>query len=497
MNRSSAMWLVSILIGLLTGVPCPAGTEKPTEKAPAAAGPARADNPGAVELAEQPLDAPGLNLSVRLPVGCVYETTGIGTETRVSVKSSDDPKANAWLLQIYASLTRDAALTTAGVLDSIGTQRQSAETTINPKTRRRMKVRMFDRVDNLVIGGEPASRAYFDIPEDAAAPVTGYTVFNPAPGTFVIFQFDCPSGNVARDRPAIETAIATAVFRDQQAENARRKEGVQAGASLLSTLNAQELDAAALAEPLLLRLFKPGAGADGGDLEIGYQKLTIRKGQLGEVAAGDKTKWTRDQREFGYLVKIEARGLIYREGAPGGEPQAVLDSVSTFWLSSDRANETGSVINAMKRGKGTDTYVQNIVRRAGRLTVQSTGPGAPPDAKDYDKLPEAFINRVELTMLPRLVAARAEPALFNFYCYDFTASKITLRRDEFTKSADGAGWTWTSRPYEAQPDRIVTTDLDVRGNLIRRTADGVTTEPIKPEALRTLWEGRKLPIDGK
>lgn len=467
-----------------------------------------ASNPaGAVELSDRPVEVPGLNLMVRLPVGSVFESTGIATESRLHVKSSDDPRKNAWLLQVYSSITRDLALTSSGVLDSIREQRQAAETAVNPRTRRKMAVRETDRQDNLVINGQHASRAYYSVPEDANSPLTGYTVFNPAPGTFVIFQFDCPAGNAARDRPIIETAIATAVFRDQHAQAQARREGIEAATRLLSSLSDAELEAALQDEPVFQRLVRPASGAldDAAAAEIGYQKLTLRKGQRGEVSKASKLAWTSEEREFGYLARVEARGLVYAPGAAvstgsRGEqekPLAVIDSVSTFWLSRDRSTEIGAVVNAVKRGKNADTYVQNIVRRGGRMTVQTIAPGAEPVTQEYDTLPDGYISRVELAMLPRLIAARGEPGRFNFYFFDFTASRLAMRRDEFERRDGADAWHWTCLPYEAQPDRKVEADMDARGDTLRREADGIVTVPTTIDALKRLWEGRKLPVDDK
>lgn len=486
----------------------------------------------AAELADKPVDVPGLNLSIRLPVGAIAESSGVGLDSRLNVKSSSDPTKVQWLLQAFCSVSRDVTLKPAGVLDSIIEKRKSSQSAVNPATRRRMQVRAFDRTDTLIINGHQVSRVYLDVPEATNLPASGYTVFMPTPGTFVIVQFDCPSPNFAASRPVYETATATTTFRDQKIENTLRRHGLEEARRFLESLTQQEMEAAMPSEPVLLRLFKPGAGAGGMDLEVGYQKITLRKGQAGEVSNTDKFKWSRDDREFGLLAKIEARGLIFapgtesaaKEGVAGGqvEPQAVVDSVSTFWLSLDRKNETGSVINVVKRGDKADTYLQTFVRRGERLTVQANAPGQEPKTQDYDKLPEGYIGRVELAMLPRLVAARnaagATPApdanadgegaddaetVFNLYSFDFTAGKLAMRREEFTRiagegsAATTAGWSWISLPYEGQPDRRVEARIDAAGNLVTKSADGITTEPIEGQKLLKLWQDRKLPIDNK
>lgn len=453
---------------------------------------------GIAELAERPIEVPGLNLSIRLPVGTVAESQGIGADARLMVRSSDDPKQSRWLFQAFGSATRDSSLTPAGVLNSIGEQRRAQMVTVNPATRRRMQVREFDRTENLVINGQSAARAYFDVPEDPKSPVAGYTVFMPQTGSFVIMQFDCPAENLADARGVIETSIATASFRDQQTENVARREGLSATARFWESVTTADIDAALFPEPLLLRLFRPGAGPGGSDLEVGYQKITLRKGQLGEVAGADKFKWSREDREFGYLAKIEARALIFPAGedgstVPGADARAMVDSVTVFWLSSDRQNETGSVVNVIKSGDQADSYVQTFVRRGDRLTVKTTAPGQEPRAQDYDKVPTGYLGRVEFMLLPRLVAARGEPAAFHLYTFDLTQSKLTLRSDRFERSEAGDGWTWTAYPYEAQRDRRVESSLDARGDLLARSAEGLSTQAVEGQTLLRLWENVKLP----
>ncbi|MFM9956671.1 MAG: hypothetical protein ACKVZJ_01235 [Phycisphaerales bacterium] len=470
-----------------------------------------------VELADTPLDVPGLNLTVRMPVGAVAETSGVGTDSRLTVRSSEDPKKVGWLLQVFGSASRNASLTAKEVLDSIVEQRQSAQTAVNPATRRRMAVRPFDRDDKLIINGKPASRVYLDVPEANNLPSAGYTVFMPTPGQFVIFQFDCPTGNFAEARPVIETAIATTTFRNLEVENTLRRHGLEEGRLFLASLTREQIEAALPSEPVLFRVFRPGVGPGGEDLEVGYQKVTLRKGQMGEVGGADKTKWTRDDREFGLLVKIEARGLVFAPGAVEGAaagtdqppPQAVVDSVTVFWQSDDRSFENGSVVNVVKKDDKSETFVQTIVRRGERMTVQTTGPGQEPRTKDYDKLPDGYISRVDLTLLPRLVAQRPptpesellSEMLFNFYTFEFSSGKMALRRDEFrrlepsTGGKEPPGWDWLSMPYEAQKDRRVTAKLDHTGAMITREADGVRTEPADGPTLMRLWQDRKLPIE--
>lgn len=516
-NRHSAYVRIALLATAAASHTAPARAAEPPATAPAPA-----SSLFVAELADRPVDVPGLNLSVRLPVGAVAESSGVGLDSRLNVKSSPDPAKNLWLLQAFASVSRDATLTPAKVIDSIIEQRRNAQIAVNPATRRRMQVRAFDRTDDLVINSAPAARVYLDIPEATNLPSAGYTVFMPTPGTFIIFQFDCPAANLEAARPIVETAIATTAFRDQRAENALRKHGINEAQHFLSSLTTRDLEAALLSQPVLMRLYQPKTGPAGNDLEVGYQKITLRKGQAGEVSNTDKFKWTRDDREFGLLAKVEARGLIFPPGVEASavsaqatppEPLAIVDSVSIFWLSSDRANETGSVVNIVKRADKADTYVQTFIRRGQRLTVQTNAPAQPPKSQDYDKLPDGYISRVELALLPRLIALRAadpdnsENSVFNFYSFDFTAGKLAMRRDEFTPNpaptaapgvqtdAPRPGWSWLSLPYEGQPDRQVTATLDAAGNTITRSADGVTTEPIEGPALLQLWKDRKLPIE--
>lgn len=476
--------------------PAPASAPTPTGPAPI------------VELADRPLDLKAFGMTMRLPVGSEVEIAGVALDTKASIKSSSDPKKNRWLLQIYASVTREPDLTTAKVLDNIFAQRRTGEAGINPATRKRIQIRQFDRVDNLEINGQRASRGYLDTPELSKNIATGFTVFNPNPGLFIIAQFDCPSGNLEQDRPIIETALATVGFRDQTAENAARAQGLTEAKELLGSLTPERLDAALLSAPILLRVYRPAfpGSTDSEPIELGYQKISIRKGQRGEVNAGRaRTSWSVSQREFGYLVDIDARGLIL---AKDRSIDRVLDSKSISFLSTDLENELCSIINVIKRGSDSDTYVQTIIRNGDRMTVSTEGPsagGQEPVRHEFSQMPTGYISAVELAMLPSLVVqayskdGTRRAAALNFYHFDSATSKLTTRRDEFEPDAGGGagGWTWTSHPYNAEPNRTVISILDSKGMLMRREADGVVTEPIERDALRALWQNKKLPLGDK
>ncbi len=465
----------------------------PPRNAPAAPAPA---SPASRDASNEPLTPPALRtepvtigslgLSLYLPEDSSLSTNRVaGGETKVAVKAPD----NSWLIQVVSETSSSRNLSAGEVLDSILEQRSRwlAHQPIKPV--------VTDRVDNLVIGGLPAARAYFSTPTDTATTVTGYTLVSLGGGQFVIFQMDCPPANLRQAKLTYETIVAASQFRDPSEITAERRDAVTAGAAFLAGLSTEDLEATFDAEPRFYRVFVPSpTNSISDDTEIGFQRVSIRRGQLGEVDPSKaKGNWGAPEREFGYLVQVDARTFIRDETLSVGssaDPIAV-DSRAMYFLSRDRLRETWSIKNEVRQGKNLDRYAQTVVRSDDRLTARVEGRKAEPEVVDWS-LPEAgYISRVELYMLPRLVSARNAAGLLGFYHYDPRISRIMLRRDEFTRT--DTGWLRVSRSSEdAAPETV---QLDAKGNELRRsTDDGQVMEPITIEQLQKLWRQKGLPL---
>jgi hypothetical protein len=252
-------------------------------------------------------------------------------------------------------------------------------------------------------------------------------------------------------------------------------------------------------EPVFMRVYRPSLSGSPSDAdEIGYQRLTVRKGQLGELnPERPRTSWTVQEREYGFLVEMEARVLV---------TGVVVDTRALFYLSTDRKNEMWSIMIEEKANDKAgklhmNRTTQTLARDGSELRVMTTLPGSQPEEKAYEILDDHYLSAVERYLLPRLVAARAAsggPTKYDlaFYNFDPQRSVVTLRREKLDRTAEG-GWVCLTTPSEGQPEW--TSTYDAGGRLVQRTVPGAAgetvLEPTTRERLQKIWAKKNLPIE--
>jgi len=441
-----------------------------------------------------------LGLSMFLPDNSEVTTNRIaGGETKVIVTGPE----KKWLLQVSSSASKNLALTADKVLDDIIEQRKRTYAMSYDKTRVTgaevvYPLKVMGRTTNLNVGGLPAARVYIGTPADGEAPMTGYTIVTIGKGQFAVFQLDTPAPNFNEARVAYETIIAAAKFRDPAEANLERKVLIDAGRALMGSLSSEDYEAAFDAgEPTVLRTFIPGGTkAAGDDAEKGFQIISIRKGQLGEVnPLRPKTDWTTAEREFGYVVEIKARQLLDTDaaGRPGANGRPVLlKSNAVFFLSRDLQHETWSIVNEIRNGDDRKHYSQTVVRQERHLTSKTDGLGAEPEIAEWDLPDGAYLSKFEQYALPRMIAAKNVSGLYGFYHFDMASSRITLRREEFKRASDG--WMRISQNSEdAEAETLLYNTAGIP--LPRKTRENAVVQPVTLEQLTKLWKSKGLAMD--
>ncbi len=438
------------------------------------------------EIAERAFSIPSLGLSVHLPEGAIVESSRLeGLRTSMVIRP---PEAGVdWVMQIHNSASSDTSLTLTAVLDSIIEQQQNRTVARDARTGQSLGTfgRAFDRVNDLRLGGTPAQRVYIENTSSGEGAIIGYTVAQTAPGRFVIFQLDCPKPRFESGiRHLFETVVASAAFRDPAELGADRAAAVLAGDGFLKSLSTTDLEAALDEEPIFYRIYRPAPSGSSSDAEeVAWQRVQMRLGQLGELNPRKaKDSWSTEEREFGYLVRSDARSFV--DGT-------LLDSEGIFFLSRDRLNERSTIRNVVTRGRDSQQLTLTIVRRDRRMSVLTDQTGQPPRTVEYDLPKDGYLSRVELYLLPRLVTAANFPAAMGFYIYDTSLGKVTLRRESF--ASDGGAWTQSTLFTEDITTPIVTT-LDRQGRIIRQQlTNGQIMEPIEQDRLKRLWDSKQLP----
>ena len=456
--------------------------------------------PQAVEApaVSDPYSLEDLGVTVLLPDDTVVDTQFVpGGRTKAVLKAPD----NTWVVQIFNAVSSNTTLTISEVLDNFEEQRRSglrAYQNANPNWFRGANPKFFTEDDRgrsplvvsgrldpeqLTIGGQPAGRFYCDTPLIEPNIATGYTVFRRTPGTFIIFQLDCLDKSFARSRQVYETIVASVTFEDPEQTNAERATALLAGKRFLESVSNEDIEAVLSDEPAFYRFYKPApTGLPSDATEIGWQRVQMRRGQRGELEPGKpKSNWTAADREVGFLVRIDGEFTFGRNQ---------IEMYAAYFLDRERTNEAISTMTRNRvNGELVAERVVTVIRRDRMMTLSSVQTASPAETRDWS-VPEEYISRVELELLPRLVALKTpadSPTEFDFGYFHFNVEnqRLQLRRDKFSNLNLVKGWEYRSEP--GPRIKAVEATLDTDGNLIRRElADGTVMESIEPERLREL-----------
>lgn len=451
-----------------------------------------------VEFGADPVTIDSIGMQMYLPLGSNIQTRFIRGGQSRSLVQSDDQR---WVMYVENKVT-DKNLTPKEILDGLIKLQQAPFQIQNPKdpnANARSAIEVLDRTDDLKIGGLKAARGYIGQSADPNFPVTGYTILQTDPKQYVLFQFATPLANFPTTRTIFEAITATARFPDRLEKNEERADLIQAGHDFLASLTPEELESVLDDKPVFVRVYRPSPTGSPSDAdEVGYQKLSARKGQLGELnPEKPRTSWTVQEREYGFLVRMDARVLI---------TDFVVDTRAIFFLSSDRKNEMWSIV-IEEKGKDklgrvrVNRTTQTLVREGEQLRVHTARPGEQPEEKAYQIMEDNYLSAVERYLLPRLIAARGasggqDSYDLGFYNFDPQRSVVTLRQEKFQRTPEG-GWLCTTTPSEGQPEWTSTYDAD--GHMVQRTVPGVmgvtAFEPTTRARLQKIWAKKNLPID--
>ena len=107
-------------------------------------------------------------------------------------------------------------------------------------------------------------------------------------------------------------------------------------------------------------------------------------------------------------------------------------------------------------------------------------------------VPPSYLSQAEALLIGRLLPRDGSfEGDFADYVYDSRESRIPQRKETWTRTA--AGWKLESRV--AGSNSVMTQDFDAEGHRVRRVdIDGTITQAITPEALKSLWKSKGLPV---
>lgn len=455
------------------------------------------------------LTIPPMELALRLP-GDTTNQLVLGQPGTITFTIT--PDGEPWRLAVIRS-DIDGPLQSRHVIlnDLIDTLRDGARE-VDQATNLFLKstLEVIEEEPDLVLLNRPASRAYLHGQVADRDVLIGLTVVELTPRRILVARFDTSADRSDTDRSLYEAILNAAEIDEQGLTSDQRSAAVIAGQMFLDQVADDEYDAVLEDEPRFFRIYR--VDESGQEVEIGFQRIEIRLGQLGETQPDrPRENWSAEDREYGYLVSVRSRLL-----AP-----ARADAAASFFLSRDHRFETGMIMTRVEQVVRAADVIdaaptplarheqlvsrETLIRRDRRLTV-TTELATSPTTRSEISLPErGYLAGPELYMLPRLIAAQNQgdkPALFQFgfYQYDPAKKAVVFRADTFQRTS---GTRWTSTSTKGDGPTVVTTQFDAEGRILRRSSiiPGQPehlkriTEPITREALLELWRRKGLPTD--
>jgi hypothetical protein len=295
--------------------------------------------------------------------------------------------------------------------------------------------------------------------------------------------------------PALRETFRTMRLVDHSEIVTDRREKIERGLAMLR-FSEETLRAALQPEPLLYRVYRDRDPNDpGDDTEVGWMTVRAIEAMRGEVNGSIPAEdLEAEEREKGFMVIVQAKTII------DGNATNVVDTESRYWVSWDRGSEVWSVRSTQRQRDAARTTGQTAVRTPPRRgdprpilrVINASGMTEPLEWA----VPPNYLSQAELIMLGRLLPRTSpNPEPYASYAFDPKTNGLPKRMDSFRQNPEG---TWTlETKIGTNPLPLVQT-FDAKGNRVRRVdndaAGSVITELISPEALRSLWQRKGLPI---
>ncbi|MFN0131411.1 MAG: hypothetical protein ACKVW3_02585 [Phycisphaerales bacterium] len=512
LNRALVTLLASVSLASPTLAQSKSKQEPTKRSAPAAQPSAKPQNPAkvspaavpvALELSDDLFRIESIGLALRLPVGVISQRTSSGSTESVQLSPGGaDP---AWVITIQSPQSKNTEASAEVVAKQVLDQFRASVGTLDRtgKLITATSAVILQPVEALKVESaspdqrRPAYRFYVSLPrgERESPVVHGYTVFQSAPGRFVVFDLLTTETALAKARPVYETIVASAQFEDPAKTAAERGTLLESGVSIITSLTPEDYDAAiAATKDVWYRRYRPGPAAEPSDTrEIAYARVRAWKGSRGEIdTLRSHARWNEVDKQQGYLVRIDARELQDRQ---------IIDSVGVYFMSFDRKEEAWTLQMAFRDGskKNPPTWTESGARTAASLTVNLGGSGQE-SRTSLPRVPDiAYLNQVETFLLPQLLLRvapkQAGASDFMFYSYQSASNSVRLRRDTLTTGTEpGIAWTLATRLDQDKPPFVVSYDENLQTVRIA-LADGTFREPVTLQKLADMWRTQGLPID--
>ncbi|MEM1186239.1 MAG: hypothetical protein AAGI53_14710 [Planctomycetota bacterium] len=438
------------------------------------------------DLADEPLRLDRAGIALRVPIGAKSETRTLANRQVTTITL---PESHGTIV-VQARINTQNTETTAEQ-DAARLLAEAIElpdpTSFDPnRSRPRTAKGEFLGPGPVVATKGTKTRALYAklAPRRQSDPIIrGIAVLDAADGRRVVFDLLTSGRHADSARPTFEAILATVIPRSDDLVAKANEAERRSAATLLAGLTKEEL-AVMLADaaPRFERLFRPG-GSAATDVERGYRRTIASTGHRGDVTGTPRERWSAAEREPGYIVAVDARLL--------GESGERIDSKARYFLSESRRDETWSVTMSVRSEGPVAVWTETGARQGRDLTISiSQGRSGRRTIRPDFKV-EGFLSRVESLLLPRLLAAAAEPGTYTFNAYDSQREGVVERIESLSRT--DRGWSLDTR---FEDGRTQATQLSPSGTSMRTEMDsGLVWEATDFDRLYRLWSSKGLPLN--
>ena len=451
---------------------------------------------GLLAQTKTPTDAPPDQLGI-----AVYEEESVGLTLRLpeGVKVTRNPQSAQrllietldlrWIATLEVILTRNEEETIKSVTDrAIKTSQEPTDTSKQKVRQPRVRYRKAIKV-----GDQEAEQFAVELDlvteNTVIREVRLYTIFNPTPGTFVIYGV---RGDGARADEIIDLTQATVEsfrFRDPVALSRELEEGIDATKKALARLGAEEYRKM-LVRDTWYRLFKKG---NAGDQEVAYYRIREDIGPRGLVGENrDPARFGPADQEEGLLVSQTARFLVAGETA---EDAYISEVENLAWMSFDRQRELWSTrqVTYEKAGSGYTLLARSTIsgtRQGGRIDILVSVSDGSGGSSSFTT-PDAYISQAEQHLLYRILNP-GQAGSYVMYLFRPQTSEVKRRTEIIKATSNPDRFTVESKLDQTLPPTIKT--ISAAGEILRMISpEGLYTEPSDAARLQQLWRARGLP----
>lgn len=447
----------------------------------------------AVAFAEAPFRLDALGLVMKVPEGATASSVSLYGRPTTQLMPAD----NTWILNVQTPKS-GSATTLAKVTEEtlLGIQANEGvigrDDKMDPRIISTTQAEVLERNDALKINGADATRFYVSAPtpDGKTILVKGYTIFQPSPQQFVVFELVTSKAEFAKSKGIYETVVGTAHFEDASQTAIQRGALVKAGVGFFSGLTEADYVQAMIEKKTWQRLYQPSPTGSSMDAkELGYRGIRFWRGVRGEIdPQKPKSSYGSAEKQEGYLCSVEGRFII-----EGG----VADSRGVYFMTPDRNEEAWSVQTVYRDAsdKQVSASSETGARIGESLNVVKKGSGEPVKQLAPPMMGEGYISKFETFLLPRLLVRKKIETTIGVYAWS-ERETISYRKDEVARTGSGRSSTWSIKTsFRDEPPSQNYTYTDA-GDLIRGEVEGLGTwEPMEPDALFRLWKQKDLPTD--